>query len=384
MQPDCLHLVFNNVVHDSRVLKETGSIIEAGIVKKLAIVGLNDPGMPASEVVDGREVLRINLRSRDWPKNLAVQALKYAELYHRIVRAYRNAPLRIIHCHDLAPLPVAVRLKELTGARIIYDSHELQTETKHSVGLRKRANQLVERRYVRHVDAMITVSPSIRAWYAERYPDLPIHLVRNVPNRPQADASPVPLRAEHGVPDDALLFLYLGGLSAGRGIEDTLAAFSDERVRHHVVFIGYGPLDIAVKEATAACSRIHYRDAVPPSQVWAHATGADAGLCLYEDTCLNHRYCLPNKLFESLLAGLPVLASNLVDQADLVRSYDGGWVVPNESTAIADTLADLTVEEGLRKRVGLDQRTADLDWHNEAEAILAIYRETLAQDGNEA
>jgi len=141
--------------------------------------------------------------------------------------------------------------------------------------------------------------------------------------------------------------------------------------------MGSGPLQYKIDAASSHCSRIHYLPPVSPSQVLAYAAGADVGLCLYEDTCLNHRYCMPNKLFESLLAGLPVLASDLPDQAGIVRYYGGGWVIPNESAALSDFLASLdrSYAEGLRYE--LPKRVKSLRWENEAEQLLGVYKQLL-------
>ena len=227
---------------------------------------------------------------------------------------------------------------------------------------------------------MITVSPSIQAWYAERYPETPIHLVRNIPEAPGDAHDIVPLREQFGVPEEALLFLYLGGLGTGRGIETALEAFQEQGVPHHILFMGSGPLTNAIRDAAGRDARIHYKEPVPPGEVIAHASGADVGLCLYEDTCLNHRYCLPNKLFESLLSGLPVLASNLPDQAAVVDLHGGGWVVENDPTSVAAFLRGLTRAEGLAMRKGLPERVSGLTWENESRTLTALY-ENLLQDG---
>ena len=105
--------------------------------------------------------------------------------------------MRVVHCLDVEPLPIGVRLKQLTGAKLVYDAHELETERTHLKKLRKRIVRVSERRCKPYVDAMITVSPSIQNWYRERFPRVPVSLVRNVPTRPDAgfrrtDAASVP------------------------------------------------------------------------------------------------------------------------------------------------------------------------------------------------
>ena len=188
----------------------------------------------------------------------------------------------------------------------------------------------------------------------------------------------MPLRERLGVHDEALLFIYLGGLGRGRGIEIALKAFSDVRVQHHVLFMGSGPLQYKIDAASSHCSRIHYLPPVSPSQVLAYAAGADVGLCLYEDTCLNHRYCMPNKLFESLLAGLPVLASDLPDQACIVRKHNSGWGVSKEPSVIANFLVSLSREDVEKVRDELPKRVKTLRWENEAKQLLCLYKKLLS------
>jgi len=373
-----LHIVRNPVSHDSRVLKETGSILGKFPDKELVIAGFHEPGYAEKEIIGQRQVHRWRLATRPLPKDLLSQSIKYAEWHLKLVRHYRKQPLKIIHCHDLGPLAIGVHLKRLTGARLIYDAHELETETHGSYGARQWLARKQEWLLIRHVDQMITVSPSIREWYLEHYPLQNIHLVRNIPDLSKEEVMPVPLRATLGVPDDAVLFLYLGGLGKGRGIEAILDGFQYPDVRHHVLFMGSGPLAEKIEQVGKTCERVHHLSPVPPAEVLAHAAGADVGLCLYEDICLNHRYCLPNKLFESLLAGMPVLASNLPDQARLVKDHKAGWVVEPNGQAIARQLMQLEVTDVRELRKGLPKRVANLRWENEASVLLGIYEELLS------
>jgi len=372
-----LHIVRNSVTIDGRVLRETKSLSDSGFFKRVEICGLAQPSDLYEEVLDERYVWRVALRTRKLPKDLLSQSVKYLEWYCRIIKAYRDKPIMVIHCHDLEPLPIAVRLKKLVGAKIVYDAHELETERNGVHGLRKSLAKWAERSLLRFVDTMITVSPSIRSWYAARFPHIPISLVRNIPPLIESPETPQKLKERLNIPDKTLLFLYLGGLTSGRGIEITLNAFQNPQVLHHIAFMGSGPLSKQIADAQKNCNRIHLLEPVLRGKIIDCSRGADVGICLYEDTCLNHRYCLPNKLFEFLLAGIPVLASDLPDQAELVRSYDAGWVIQNDVEKIVHFLSELSSDEAQRVRNGLNERVKSLRWENEATVLINMYNGLL-------
>lgn len=374
-----LHIVRNSVSHDSRVLKETSEVSTKYCdLHELHIAGFLESGYQLNEELDGRRVFRVNLWTRKLPKSLVFQALKYLEWTTVLLRRCSRLDIRLIHCHDIEPLPIAVILKKLTGAKLIYDAHELETERNAISGIRKQLSGLAERKCINYVDHIITVSPSIRDWYERQYPNKPVSLVRNIPSSVYAGASPFPLRETLGIHNDALLFLYLGGLSKGRGVEAILEGFEHSDVPHHVLFMGSGPLTDQVKAYAHRCARIHYRSPVPPSEVLSFAQGADIGLCLIEDTCLSYRYCLPNKLFECLLSGLPVLASDLPDQAQIVRDHHAGWVISPQASELTRFLLNLDAHTARELRSGLRDRVSDLRWENEAKVLIGVYEQLLA------
>lgn len=375
-----LHIVRNSVTYDSRVLKETESLYESKIIKQLEICGLANSGDLQEEFLDHRKINRITLKSRPLSKVLATQIIKYIEWYWRVIKLYRAKSIDVIHCHDLSPLPIAATLKKLTGAKLIYDAHELESEQYGLSSVRKVLSRNIERMFIPFVDIMITVSPSIMEWYKERFPNLNIYLVRNIPLRTESPISSAKnLRSVLKIPDDALLFIYLGGLSKGRGIENSLSAFQDADVRHHIVYMGSGPLLNKILKAKESCTRIHHLEPVSPNEVVNYTASADIGLCLYEDTCLNHRYCLPNKLFETLIAGVPVLASNLPDQSAIVNKYSGGWIVDNNLGELIKFLREITIIDAKSRRDGLLDRVSTLTWANEAKTLLNCYAELLAR-----
>lgn len=176
-----LHIVRNDVLNDSRVLRAARAGIHARSDGSVEVVGLASSRATGQFIAGNVSVRLVPLRTRGLPKDLASQLVKYAEWALRILKLYRGQELTHIHCHDLVPLPIAVALKRSTGAKLIYDAHELETEQAGQFGLRKGLAKWVESRLIRHVDALITVSPSIGQWYESRFPGVQAHIVRNVP-----------------------------------------------------------------------------------------------------------------------------------------------------------------------------------------------------------
>lgn len=370
-----LHVFLSTFQHESRVLKECRAIAELGWDKEFLVAGLWEPDLRYEEQDDdGILVWRVALKSRDWSKSLPVQVIKYLEWACRVVARMRSNDLTVIHAHRISALPVGVVLKWLTGAPLIYDAHELESETNGLSPLRSKLKRWMEGLWIRGANRTITVCDSIADWYEDAYSiDRPT-VIRNVPMRSAVprEQSTV-LRDLHGIPSSALIYLYQGALSPGRGIDALIEVFAGLDSNRHLVLMGYGLFEDRVRQAAARYSNIHFQPAVPPNLVLYHTASADIGLCLIENTCLSYYYSLPNKLFEYLLSGLPVLVNDMPEQRSIVERFDCGWIVPPSPTGQKALIESIGKEELEAKKTGARQAARDFDWRQEAMLLRDLY-----------
>ncbi|MBI2389032.1 MAG: glycosyltransferase [Deltaproteobacteria bacterium] len=376
-----LHIYQTPFTNDSRIVKETRSLIEAGVVDECVVLAMSGDGLlPEESFGSGRTVRRLapaTRRLRPSRRARAVQVIEW--LGHVLAASGRERPT-VVHAHSITTLPVGVWMKRRYGCRLVYDAHELETESASATGLKKPVSKLVERILIREADAVLVVSESIRRWYERSYGLRNVHLVRNVPevrHGVHGGAQRREWRRSLGVPDDALLFLYQGLLGRGRGVELTLDAFSRVGPDKHVVFLGYGPLERLVKEAAARHSNIHFSPAVPPDRVLEITRNADVGLAMIEDVCLSYRYCLPNKLFEYILSGIPVIASDFPDMGQVIDDQHCGWRTRVDSAALHALVSRLDRAMIAAQTSAMRQQPIRFGWHHEAEVLLSAYRRCL-------
>lgn len=374
-----LHIIVTPFEHESRVLKQCRVAAEFDAGKARMVIALWEPGLAEDEVLgDGISVWRVKLKSRSWPKNLLVQVIKYFEFAFRILARMKSGDITVITAHSVSALPVGVALKWLTNAPLVYDAHELESEANGLSPLRRWFTRRMEGLWIRATDRVVTVCDSIADWYVDAYPIERPLVVRNVPIRAGTqDTRSTVLRDEHDVPDDELLFLYQGSLAPGRGIESLLAVFAVPDMRSHFVVMGYGELEGQVRKAAAESLNIHFQPAVPPEKVLFYTSSADIGLCLIENTCLSYYYSLPNKLFEYLLSGLPVLVNDMPEQRRIVEEYNCGWVVPESQVEQQNLLSSIDREQFAVRRAGAISAGESFDWGAEASRLQALYA-TLA------
>ncbi len=319
-----VNIVINDFTNDSRVLKSSKSLSELGYDVK--VVAMHNQGLPETEQENGFAVQRIKLVSRGWSKQKFVQIVKYLEF---VVRAFFTCfKSNALHCNDLNALPIGVLIKifRFGSPRLVYDAHEYETELKDLKGIEKTLKKILERFLIPFADEVITVSNSISDEYARIYNIKKPKVVLNCPyyiNEQRHDV----FRKELGIREDQVIFLYQGGLSKGRGIEILLESFKKSSNHKHVlVCMGYGPLEDLVREEADKHPSIYFYPAVSPQVLLTYTSSADFGILFYEDVCLNHRFCSPNKMFEYLMAGIPVIASNLFEMKRLVEKYEVGVV----------------------------------------------------------
>lgn len=375
-----LHLTLNSFVHSSRILKECASAAKLGRDEPIQVVALWEPGLEIEEEANGVNVWRVALRSRGWPKNLLVQLIKYLEWAYKVVARKRRDRLTIIHAHNVATLPVGALLKWLTGAPLVYDAHELESETNGLGKFRSRLTRWSESLWIRAADGTVTVCDSIADWYAEAYRMERPAVVRNIPVRDTSSSgNSTVLRELHGIRDGDLLFLYQGALSPGRGIERIIEAFEAVDAGKHLVLMGYGVLEERVRDAADREPNIHFQPAVPPEMVQRFTGSADVGICLIENTCLSYYYSLPNKLFEYLMCGLPVIINDMPEQRRIVTQYECGWIAPESMQQMRTLLESIDRDALESKKAGALRAGQGLSWDDESERLIEMYAELVGK-----
>jgi glycosyltransferase involved in cell wall biosynthesis len=374
-------LVRNAFTHDSRVEKEARTLVHAGY--RVTIVSDHAPGLPLREERDGASVVRVPRRGPGLP------GIRFALHELRLFRTLLALRPQILHAHDSnALLPVALAARR-RGIGFVYDAHDLwlgrprRERGRLSFALNQLWYGLVERLLVPRATAVITVSPPIARHLEERYRLSRVRLVPNYPDeREAAAAGRTELRALPGgaaIDPRLPVALYLGGLMGGRGLEELVDAMALTRAAQ-LVLLGDGLLAEPLRSRAAAAGigdRVHLLAPVGPHEVVAAAAGADLGVSPIVPSCPNYRYSLPNKLFQYMAAGLPVVASDFPQVREIVDGERCGLVVDTTSpAAIAAAIETILADPAEARAMGERGHAAirrRLNWSTAADELLEAY-----------
>lgn len=376
-----LHISPSDLTFASRILRQTDALAGTRWFDAIDIVGTDAPHLPSEERLDQVRTLR-RVPIPDLPGPRAFARGLGIEMWARRVEAlYRDRPLACVNAHSLTVLPLAVRLKRATGAKLIYDTHELETETTSASSLRKHLAKPIERRYIGQADAVFVVSEGIAQWYREAYGLEDVTVVLNAPARAEVaqarePGAPLLIREALGVADHDLVFVYQGILGHGRAIEPMLDAFRDVPSHCHLAVMGFGPLEGDVKAAAAAHASIHHLPAAPPGDIVRWTVGADVGMAIHERASLSYELAMPNKLLRYLACGVPALTCPYPDMERLVmNAADGpvGWVCPPDCDAMRRLVSSISKNDVMVRRARLETWTDRISWESEAERMLAAY-----------
>jgi glycosyltransferase involved in cell wall biosynthesis len=224
----------------------------------------------------------------------------------------------LYHAMGFLVLPVGLRLARRARAPLVYDARDIYAESNNLARLPwalRTVFRLRERTWAHRADRVFTVNDECAA-YLRRSLRVPrpavvmnAQVVGELPGPP-----PDHLRRALGLPAGTPLALYHGGFMPDRGLVETVLAWRrPELAAVHLVLMGSGVLRATLADlaaAPAAGGRVHLLPAVPPDELLAWVAGADVGLMLNQPRTLNERLSTPNKLFECLAVGTPVVSSD--------------------------------------------------------------------------
>jgi glycosyltransferase involved in cell wall biosynthesis len=380
-----VHLVSNHCVYASRVFKQTAAL--AGSVFDRVDISADAWDVPGrypdvEQLDERRELWRLTtVRSNALPRGGVFGIVKRAERIGRRIWHYRKRRVTVVTAHSIAALQRGTILKRLWQAKLVYDAHELETETN---GLEKSLQhrfRKLEASLIRQCDAVVCVSPRIADWYADTYGITKPTIVRNIPDVDQQSTSlqAAGVRERLGIPPEATVFIYQGGLFRGRRIEQLLRVFQGLGRDRQLLLMGYGELESRVRAAAEVSPNIHFLEAAPPHEVLSITKCADVGIVGMERVSLSNYYSLPNKFFEYLLAGLPVIVPDFPEMAEVIRSSGAGWIAgeADDDWRQAIEVAGTIDRNRAVQRVEPLRRT--LCWSNEAETLRGLYRKVIGK-----
>ncbi len=361
--------VINDLVTDQRIARTADVLVELGF--DVVMVGRRKTDSPALPE-RAYETIRMRLL---WEKG----PFFYAEYNIRLFFFLLGRPADLLVSNDLDTLLPNYLVHKLKRVPIVYDSHEYFTATPELVDRPKvqRVWKWIEKLIVPKLKNCITVNASIANLFEEEY-HVPFKIVRNIPKR--HENAVIPSRADLGLPPDKKIILLQGsGINIQRGAEEAVEAmqFIDNAI---LLIVGGGDVLPLLKDMTGKLSlndKVKFVPRQTPVNLAGYTANADIGLTIDKDTNINYRFSLPNKLFDYIYAGVPVLATPLVELKNIISEYQIGDFIENHDPRHIAGKISAMLQDGNRLatyRENTLKAAAGLNWENEKITLTGIFQ----------
>jgi glycosyltransferase involved in cell wall biosynthesis len=287
----------------------------------------------------------------------------------------------ILLSNDLDTLLPNYIISKIKAIPLVYDSHEYFTEVpeiqhRHFV---KSTWQAIEQQIVPKLKYAYTVNNSIAKLYFEKY-HIHFDVIRNVPFKiPVSTVSKEELRKELQLPMDRFIVILQGaGINIDRGAEEAVHSMKQ---LHDVLLLIVGDGDVvsALKQTVKdekLQEKVHFYPKQAIQTLMRYTQAADIGITLDKDTNLNYKFSLPNKIFDYIQAGIPILASNLPEIKNVIETYQIGEIVLDHNpTTIAKAIEEIKINsfQIATWRHNLQRAQQELNWSHEKEKLIALF-----------
>jgi glycosyltransferase involved in cell wall biosynthesis len=355
--------VNNEYTYDQRVRREAEALAAAGY--DVTVIADARPNLPAEEAVGGVRVRRVSKSSRI--------------PYKSLIEPLRTEDADVYHAHDIDSLYPCLQAARLAkrGAKVIYDSHEIwSAHARDKTHARRRFLIRFEGRMLRRAAALISVSDGCTEYIAKRHHyQGPAVTVMNV-----SEFWPAERLADSWAARDAragTLVAYAGVVQPGRGVVQLVRALEHLPADVSIHIIGPVPDSAYAADLRAAAApfgdRVQLVGRIPADEIVPRLAESDVSAVLIEPISLSYRLSAPNKFFESMMAGTPVVTSDVPQLSALVAENDVGVSCdPSDPAAIA---AAITGVLGRLPELRANTRVAAgrYTWDGEKRKLLDLY-----------
>jgi glycosyltransferase involved in cell wall biosynthesis len=364
--------VTNDLSTDNRVDKVCRSIRELGA--EVLLVGRQLPGSLPLDRPYSTHRMRLLFRKG---------FLFYAEYNIRLFFFLLFRKASILHSNDLDTLAPNCMAGFLKRIPVVYDSHEYFTEVPEITGRPVVQNiwKAVEALFFGYPAAVFTVNQSIADLFEAKYKRR-VWVMRNIPSGTTLPESPG--REVLGLPGDRFILILQGsGINMHRGGEEMLEAMTHLDNSFLLLIVGHGDVVPWMKEKSAEwriSDRVQFLPRMPYAEMMKYTQASDLGLTLDKPTNINYLYSLPNKIFDYIRAGIPVLASDLPEVSNIINTYQVGYVFNDHDPAnLARQVAAIRNDKFQYNifREHTKSAALQLAWENEVKHLTEVYQSLL-------
>lgn len=386
----CMH-VLGVARTDFRVMREATALIEAGF--SVSIVDIEGEAQrPATEDIQGICVRHVLMPGWYISTRFPWSLLKAALMFFRTTLRLVCTSADIYHAHDECALPACYIAARLHRKPLVFDAHELplceKPLSQMSVSQRSMYPLLTYLflRMLPYCAKVITTSPLYAKEIRRSYNCLEVSLIRNFPvyrSVPKSNR----LREHFGLSPDVRIALYQGYIQPDRGMDRLVRAAPYLEPDIVVVMMGKGDNATLLQLESLIASeevadRVKIMLPVPYEELLDWTASADIGLTILPpDYSQSIRMTLPNKLFEYLMAGLPVLTSPLDAIVEVIKTYDVGQIVsslaPEDVGAGINVMLSDQVALARMSRNALEAARHEFHWEKESQQLIGLYRDIL-------
>jgi glycosyltransferase involved in cell wall biosynthesis len=373
-----IHLYPSDFNYEIRIEKEAKAINKLNYFKKIFLLGAGNGNFKIDKNI---YVKLFGFENNN--KIIGQKIISFIIFYLSVLFFLSNKKVKLINAHSLSVLPLAFLLKIIKGSKLVYDTHELETETDQTNFFRRIIFKYIEKKIIYYCDLIIVVSENIADWYSKEYRINRPLVIKNACYLYKINNKKNYLRKKLKIPNYKKILLYQGDLAKVKGIELIIDAFKKRSIikKDKLVFvlIGYGELYNKIKKIVKIYKNIYLLKSVPHKKLLNYTSSADLGIMLPKNTCLNNYFCMPNKLFEYAMCGLPVMISNMKEMSEVVNKYKFGIIIKRLSvTSINNVLDKFEIKKNLKELSVASRKFANINsWEKQEKLLIQRYREIL-------
>ncbi|MCK5024105.1 MAG: glycosyltransferase family 4 protein [Thermoplasmata archaeon] len=372
-------LLSNPFRPDPRVHREAKALVSAGY-KVTILCWDREQKHTKQETIDGIQLIRLGPKSSFENTKLFLKTIR--KFWKEARQEMSAMEIDIIHTHDLDTLAPAIKEAKKRKIPLIYDSHEIYHEmagerlSGFMIGLIKS----YEKRLVKKPDVLITVNEKLEEIFRD-FGARNTHVIMNCRREVPVNELDVDVLEKKLDLKDKKTAIYIGVLEPNRQLLELAKAHTASQDDFVLIYGGYGSLEPEIKKlADSSNGRLIFLGRVQPDKVPAYNEMSHVLLATYDPALKNNRLGAPNKLFESMSAGRPIVVTKGTYAGQVVENTGSGLTADYDGKTALVAISRLLADNELYSKCAKAGKLAfenQYNWLAQEKKLLNIYSSLL-------